>query len=207
MGNAETWARVATPATTAMAPRVRVRVPAPATSRYRDKKGGVWAVGMSAFVPGAREGEGDDGMGTGAEAALIAVRQEAATLRDVLEAIHEALTAATLRLDALDVQLGGAPPAADAQSPEGDGPPRPARTVAEWKLSGWTPTVGAEVVSGETLRARREALGISQSAVAHAAHCSRGLVAEVERGKRRSAQTLDHLSKVLDRLEQQARRN
>jgi transcriptional regulator with XRE-family HTH domain len=64
-----------------------------------------------------------------------------------------------------------------------------------------------DVVTGETLRARREALGVSQAAVAHAAHCSRGLVAEVERGKRRSAQTLAHLASVLDRLAQQARRN
>jgi transcriptional regulator with XRE-family HTH domain len=64
------------------------------------------------------------------------------------------------------------------------------------------------VVNGETLRARREALGISQAQVAHAAHCSRGLVAEVERGRRRSAQTLAHLAAVLDRLEhQQARQN
>ncbi|HEV2121959.1 MAG TPA: helix-turn-helix transcriptional regulator, partial [Chloroflexota bacterium] len=84
---------------------------------------------------------------------------------------------------------------------------RAGRTVAEWKLAGWNPASSAEVVTGETLRTRREALGISQAAVAHAAHCSRGLVAEVERGKRRSAQTLSHLSSVLDRLEQQARRN
>jgi transcriptional regulator with XRE-family HTH domain len=67
--------------------------------------------------------------------------------------------------------------------------------------------VDGSVVTGETLRARREAMGISQAAVAHAAHCSRGLVAEVERGKRRSAQTLAHLDAVLDRMAQQARRN
>ena len=82
--------------------------------------------------------------------------------------------------------------------------PRPG---AEWKLPGWTPAVDGSIVTGETLRARREAMGISQAAVAHAAHCSRGLVAEVERGKRRSAQTLAHLDAVLDRLAQQARRN
>ena len=74
-------------------------------------------------------------------------------------------------------------------------------------MAGWTPASSGVIVTGESLRARREALGISQAAVAHAAHCSRGLVAEVERGKRRSAQTLAHLSNTLDRLEQQARRN
>ncbi|NCV21179.1 MAG: XRE family transcriptional regulator [Chloroflexi bacterium] len=68
-------------------------------------------------------------------------------------------------------------------------------------------TVPDGAVTGESLRSRREALGISQAAVAHAAHCSRGLVAEVERGRRRSAMTLSHLSQVLDKLEQQARRN
>jgi DNA-binding XRE family transcriptional regulator len=65
---------------------------------------------------------------------------------------------------------------------------------------------GEEAVTGESLRARREALGISQAAVAHAAHCSRGLVAEVERGKRRASQTLAHLSATLDKLELQLRR-
>jgi DNA-binding XRE family transcriptional regulator len=65
---------------------------------------------------------------------------------------------------------------------------------------------GEEAVTGESLRARREVLGISQAAVAHAAHCSRGLVAEVERGKRRASQTLAHLSATLDKLELQLRR-
>ena len=65
---------------------------------------------------------------------------------------------------------------------------------------------GEEAVTGDSLRARREALGISQAAVAHAAHCSRGLVAEVERGKRRASQTLAHLSATLDKLELQLRR-
>jgi hypothetical protein len=167
----------------------------------------VSAVGISAFVPTGGEADGEPG--AGAEAALAAVRHEAATLRQAVGAIQEALDAVTARLDTLDHQLTGGSPPTDGAVPVGDadGPPRPARTVAEWKLSGWTPTVGAEVVNGETLRARREALGVSQAAVAHAAHCSRGLVAEVERGKRRAAQTLAHLAKVLDRLEQQARRN
>ncbi|MDQ3700405.1 MAG: helix-turn-helix transcriptional regulator, partial [Chloroflexota bacterium] len=92
----------------------------------------------------------------------------------------------------------------------------PPRTSPPWKLNTWLPQVGVGApsagagerkVTGDTLRARRESLGVSQAAVAHAAHCSRGLVAEVERGKRRSAQTLAHLDEVMDRLEQQARRN
>ena len=145
------------------------------------------------------------------ETALVAVRQEVASLRDVLDAIQDALAAATARIEALEAQLATAgievPPPPDAP------PVRPPRGLAEWKAPGWAPprhtqdTGDAEAVTGETLRARREALGISQAAVAHAAHCSRGLVAEVERGKRRSAQTLAHLDAVLDRLEQQARRN
>ncbi len=135
--------------------------------------------------------------------AILAARQEVATLRDALEAIQDALHAAANRLDALEIQLGGTPPSRDDDDPA----LRPARSVAEWKMAGWTPAPAGAIVTGETLRARREALGISQAAVAHAAHCSRGLVAEVERGKRRSAQTLAHLSNTLDKLEQQARRN
>lgn len=163
---------------------------------------------MGAFVPGAT---GNSGMANDAaknpQEALLAVRQEAASLRQVLEAVQEALGAATSRIEALEYQLGLSPSVPD-ETAEGDlAHLRAGRTVAEWKVGGWTAASSAEAVTGETLRARREALGISQAAVAHAAHCSRGLVAEVERGKRRSAQTLAHLSSVLDRLEQQARRN
>jgi DNA-binding transcriptional regulator YiaG len=162
---------------------------------------------VSAYASGGPPERGPSPSGTPSGApgpldAILAARQEVATLRDVLETIQDALVAAATRLDALEVQLGGSP------APRDDDPAlRPARTVAEWKLAGWTPTPAGAVVTGETLRARREALGISQAAVAHAAHCSRGLVAEVERGKRRSAQTLAHLSNTLDKLEQQARRN
>jgi DNA-binding XRE family transcriptional regulator len=95
---------------------------------------------------------------------------------------------------------------------------RGTRPIPLWKLAGYRHdgsrsgpghsrgAGGSEAVTGESLRARREALGISQSAVAHAAHCSRGLVAEVERGKRRASQTLAHLSATLDKLELQLRR-
>lgn len=137
--------------------------------------------------------------------ALLAARQEVASLRGIFEAIHDALTAAASRLEAVEARLGGV--AVRDEDEESAGGVRPGRTIAEWKLAGWTPATSGAVVTGETLRGRREALGISQAAVAHAAHCSRGLVAEVERGKRRSAQTLAHLSNTLDRLEQQARRN
>jgi hypothetical protein len=149
-------------------------------------------------------------------AALGAARQEAATLRGVFEAVHEALAQALTRLEVLEAQVGalGTNPSAPSRTFPTAGaagtPPSPApapRPGAEWKLPGWTPAVDGSVVTGETLRARREAMGISQAAVAHAAHCSRGLVAEVERGKRRSAQTLAHLDAVLDRMAQQARRN
>lgn len=177
-----------------------------------------------------RSDDAEDGVAAGGEAEVGAARQEVAALRDVFVAIQEALMAALARLADLEAQLatgdnagGGAPPGVTLER-EGFAsrtmaPPRPSRAVAAWKLPGWLPAMSAApvsgagggpadgVVTGETLRARREALGISQAAVAHAAHCSRGLVAEVERGKRRSAQTLAHLAAVLDRLEQQARRN
>jgi hypothetical protein len=135
--------------------------------------------------------------------AVLAARQEVANLREVFDAIQDAFVAAATRLEALEAQLGTGPSGDESGTPSSS----PARSVAEWKLAGWTPSVGGALVTGETLRGRREALGISQAAVAHAAHCSRGLVAEVERGKRRSAQTLAHLANTLDRLEQQARRN
>jgi hypothetical protein len=169
---------------------------------------------MSAFVPGA----GDPGADSEAlTQSLAQARQEAATLRGVLDAISDALTAATMRLEALEAQIADEATRSDGDRDEDLGlaaslttppmaPRHGAARTAGWKLPSWTPA-GGEAVSGETLRLRREALGISQAAVAHAAHCSRGLVAEVERGKRRSAQTLAHLSKVLEKLEQQARRN
>ncbi len=135
---------------------------------------------------------------------LPAARLEVAGLREVFDAIQDALVAAAARLESIEAQLGGTVPV-DGDPP--DSPLPSARSVSEWKLAGWSPATGSAIVTGETLRARREALGISQAAVAHAAHCSRGLVAEVERGKRRSSQTLAHLASVLDKLEQQSRRN
>ena len=174
----------------------------------------------SAFVPGAGE-NADEGRETGPVQALAQAREEAATLREVLGAIAEALSAAAARLDALEAQVStdagedGCPPAERTMFlPPPMAPSHASPRTGGWKAPGWSPAPGSasaggqgDAVSGETLRLRREALGISQAAVAHAAHCSRGLVAEVERGKRRSAQTLAHLAKVLDRLEQQARRN
>jgi hypothetical protein len=169
---------------------------------------------MSAYTPGpigplGPSGQGPQQSGSPGGAptpgdALLAAKQELGRLRDVFESIHDALVAAVGRVEALELQLG-APPRDDDDGQLGG--LKPARTVAEWKMAGWTPATSGAVVTGESLRARREALGISQAAVAHAAHCSRGLVAEVERGKRRSAQTLAHLSNTLDKLEQQARRN
>jgi hypothetical protein len=164
---------------------------------------------MSAYAsgPGNTPGKGPHSGGgptPGPLDALLAARQEVSTLREVFETIHDALVAAATRLEAIEMQLGGP---AHSEDDASGAVHRPARTVAEWKMAGWTPAATGAAVTGESLRTRREALGISQAAVAHAAHCSRGLVAEVERGKRRSAQTLAHLANTLDRLEQQARRN
>jgi DNA-binding XRE family transcriptional regulator len=86
------------------------------------------------------------------------------------------------------------------------GGPEPAAAGAPARPGPPEATARGGAVTADTLRARREALGISQSAVAHAAHCSRGLVAEVERGKRTSAPTLAHLSATLDKLEAVERR-
>ena len=84
------------------------------------------------------------------------------------------------------------------------GRPEAEATAAGERAAAEAAALGA--VTADTLRARREALGISQAAVAHAAHCSRGLVAEVERGKRTSAPTLAHLAATLDKLEALERR-
>ena len=55
--------------------------------------------------------------------------------------------------------------------------------------------------NGEELRARREAIGISQRDLAAASGLSRGLVAEVERGRRRHVLTRLRISETLASLE------
>ena len=55
--------------------------------------------------------------------------------------------------------------------------------------------------SGDELRARREALGLSQRDLAAASGLSRGLVAEVERGRRRHVLTRLRLSETMASLE------
>jgi DNA-binding XRE family transcriptional regulator len=130
------------------------------------------------------------------------ILSELRQLRDVYEAILDALRAADQRVAAVEQQVA---PAADRVL-EGSASNQK-RTRAGWTVpSEWELTGAAVAVTGESLRQRREALGLSQAAIAHAAHCSRGLVAEVERGRRRSALTLNHLSRVLDRMEKDARR-
>ncbi len=126
---------------------------------------------------------------------------EVRRLREVYEAILDALRAADQRFAALEQQIAPS----SGLGPDG-GASRQSRTRGGWTAPGEWELVGDVAVTGESLRQRREALGVSQAAIAHAAHCSRGLVAEVERGRRRSALTLSHLSQVLDRLEKDARR-
>ncbi|HET7769930.1 MAG TPA: helix-turn-helix domain-containing protein, partial [Chloroflexota bacterium] len=55
--------------------------------------------------------------------------------------------------------------------------------------------------NGEELKARREAIGISQRDLAAASGLSRGLVAEVERGRRRHVLTRLRISETLASLE------
>lgn len=64
--------------------------------------------------------------------------------------------------------------------------------------------VGPEPPDGAALRERRLALGLSQQAVARAAHVSRSEIAEIERGQRRNPWTRAHLAQTLDRLEAEA---
>lgn len=122
-------------------------------------------------------------------------------LREVYEAILDALRAADRRFAAVEQQI-----APSSGLVADGGASRQTRTRGGWTAPGEWELSGDAAVTGESLRQRREALGVSQAAIAHAAHCSRGLVAEVERGRRRSALTLNHLSQVLDRLEKDARR-
>lgn len=189
--------------------------------------GGANGSGQGHFDPAAGSATGATGASS-ADAVLVAVKQEVAMLREVFVAIQDALEAALQRLECLEGRLVDVEPVEEGHNPARmlDGSVRPPvagrvpRSVPPWKLGAWQPPAGSRAlgasygdadaggaVTGDTLRSRREALGISQAAVAHAAHCSRGLVAEVERGKRRSAQTLAHLSSTLDRLEEQSRRN
>lgn len=127
---------------------------------------------------------------------LVELRQ----LRGVYEAILDALRAADRRVAAVEDAIE------TARGTGADGAPaRVVRTRGGWTPGDWE-LKPEDAVTGESLRQRREALGVSQAAIAHAAHCSRGLVAEVERGRRRSALTLSHLSNVLERLERDARR-
>jgi DNA-binding XRE family transcriptional regulator len=132
-----------------------------------------------------------------ADPLLSEVRQ----LREVYEAILDALRAADRRFASVEQQI-----APSTGLVTNGVAARQTRTRGGWTTPGeWELSTGG-AVTGESLRQRREALGVSQAAIAHAAHCSRGLVAEVERGRRRSALTLSHLSQVLDHLERDARR-
>ena len=58
---------------------------------------------------------------------------------------------------------------------------------------------------GQGLRIRRESLGLSQSACAEAVSLSRSAVSEIERGTRRSPETVARLADTLTALEQEQR--
>ena len=65
------------------------------------------------------------------------------------------------------------------------------------------PPDDALVPKGDELRARREALGLSQRYLAAAAGLSRGLICEIERGRRRHVLTRLKLSETLANLERE----
>ncbi|HEV2126917.1 MAG TPA: helix-turn-helix domain-containing protein [Chloroflexota bacterium] len=109
---------------------------------------------------------------------LRTAEEEIASLQQTIGAIREALHATELRLHALYEAL----------------------EVPQTLLPKSLPLIDPE--SPRQFAARRQALGLSQHALARTAHLSRGLIAEVERGQRRSAPTLAHIDATLRRLEE-----
>ena len=113
--------------------------------------------------------------------------------------------------------LGMALPLPTAEELAGTYQPRPAQTAREKPLATTQtrftvpprrrPEARAPLPpddsapNGEELRARREAIGISQRDLAAASGLSRGLVAEVERGRRRHVLTRLRISETLASLE------
>lgn len=61
----------------------------------------------------------------------------------------------------------------------------------------------AAAVLDNSLRARRERLGLTQQEVVRHAHISRGLLADLESGRRRSPESVAHVGRVLTTLEAQ----
>ena len=112
--------------------------------------------------------------------------------------------------------LGMALPLPTADELAGTFQPRAAQTLSEKPLAAQTrftvpprrrPEARAPLPpddsapNGEELKARREAIGISQRDLAAASGLSRGLVAEVERGRRRHVLTRLRISETLASLE------
>jgi len=58
-------------------------------------------------------------------------------------------------------------------------------------------------LSNETLRKRRKATGLSQRDLARTSGIDRGTISEVERGRRRTPETLERISRAIDRVEAQ----
>jgi helix-turn-helix protein len=101
-------------------------------------------------------------------------REEIDRLRGAVEAIEEAITAVRQQLHLLDLRL---------------------------RQPTLVPPVSTPVPRGHELRQRRLALGVSQTAVADVACCSRGLLSDLERGRRSSIYSRSHVASVLGRLE------
>ena len=96
---------------------------------------------------------------------IESITQEIRQLRSVFEAIHEALQAAVVRLATIQARVGA--PSSGGVTPSNVAPAArtgagrgAARSRGEWTLpdGDWTAPGGA--VTGESLRSRREALGI-----------------------------------------------
>ena len=83
-------------------------------------------------------------------------------------------------------------------------PPPAAKPAPRRPAAPRSPQTDVDAPDGTELRERREALKLSQKEVAAAAGLSRGLVAEVERGRRANALTRLRISETLIALERAA---
>jgi hypothetical protein len=103
-------------------------------------------------------------------------RDDVDRLWDAVEAIEQALWTVRRRLHALEARL-------------------------RWPPLAPSPGTPTPLPYGAELRVRRVALGLTQAALARSACCSRGLVSDLERGRRVTVASRIHVGAVLGQLE------
>lgn len=113
--------------------------------------------------------------------------EDIAALREAFLSISVTADAAILWLDELSHGVGR--------------PPRPLRPFR--RQPAWYERAAdtGELPNGASLKARRQALGVSQHYIAKIGHCSRGLIGDLESGRRRNPYSLRHYAATLTRLE------